>query len=69
MIIKSFIVVLRVKIEMSSKRASVTPLAEFLKPQSPAERLQRERQLRSWQREQEAKARGEAVMKRPVGRP
>jgi len=57
----------------------VNPLALFLKPQSPAERLasqqrdheklQRERQLRSWQRKQEAKARGEAVMKRPVGHP
>ena len=64
--------------KMSSKRANVKPLAPFLKPQSPAERLaaqqrnreklQRERQLRSWQRKQEAKARGEAVM-RPVGRP
>ena len=31
--------VLRVKIEMSSKRASVNPLAGFLKPRSPAERL------------------------------
>jgi hypothetical protein len=30
---------LRVKIEMSFKRASVNPLAGFLKPQSPAERL------------------------------
>jgi len=30
---------LRVKIEMSSKRASVNPLDGFLKPQSPAERL------------------------------
>ena len=64
---------------MSYKHASVNPLALFLKPQSPAERLaaqerdreklQRERQLRSWQRKQEAKARGKAVMKRPVGRP
>jgi hypothetical protein len=45
----------------------MNPLALFLKPQSPAERLaaqqrdreklQRERQLRSWQRKQEAKAR------------
>jgi len=52
-------------------------LAEFLKPQSPAERLaaqqqdreklQRERQLKELQ-EEEAKARGEAG-KRPVGRP
>jgi len=52
----------------------MNPLALFLKPQSPAERLaaqqrdreklQRERQLRSWQRKQEVKARGEAVMKR-----
>jgi uncharacterized protein YaiL (DUF2058 family) len=60
-------VVLRVYFEMSSKRASVNPLALVLKPQSPAERLaaqqrdreklQRERQLRSWQRKQEAKAR------------
>jgi len=62
---------------MSSKRASVNPLAGFLKPQSPAERLaaqqqdreklQRERQLKELQ-EEEAKARGEAG-KRPVGRP
>ena len=69
--------VLRVKIEMSSKRASVNPLAGFSKPQSPAERmaaqqrdcekLQRERQLKELQ-EEEAKARGEAG-KRPVGRP
>jgi len=54
----------------------VNPLALFLKPQVPAdwlaaqqrdhEKLQRERQFRSWQRKQEAKARGEAVMKRPV---
>ena len=60
---------------MSFKRASVNPLAEFLKPQSPAERLaaqhrdreklQRERQLKELQ-EEEAKARGEAG-KRPVG--
>ena len=52
---------------MSSKRASVNPLAGFLKPQSPAERLtaqhrdreklQRERQLKELQ-EEEAKARG-----------
>jgi hypothetical protein len=64
---------------MSYKHASVNPLALFLKPQSPAERLaaqerdreklQRERQLRSRQRKQEAKATGEAVMKRSVGRP
>ena len=64
---------------MSCKCASVNPLALFLKPQSPAkrlatqqleyEKLQRERQLRSWQRKQEAQARGETVMKRPVGRP
>jgi len=57
----------------------VNPPALFLKPRSPAERLaaqqrdygklQRERQLRSWQRKQEAKARGKAVMKRPVGAP
>ena len=63
------------KIEMSSKRASVNPLAGFLKPQSHAERLaaqqrdheklQRERQLKELQ-EEEAKARGEAG-KRPVG--
>ena len=56
---------------------SVNPLALFLKPQSPAERLaaqqrdreklQRERQLKELQVE-EAKARGEAG-KRPVGRP
>ena len=62
---------------MSSKRASVNFLAEFLKPQSPAERLaaqqqdreklQRERQLKELQ-EEEAKARGEAG-KRPVGQP
>ena len=60
---------------MSSKRASVNPLAGFLKLQSPAERLaaqqrdreklQRERQLKELQ-EEEAKARGEAG-KRPVG--
>ena len=62
---------------MSSEHASVNPLAGFLKPQSPAERLaaqqqdreklQRERQLKELQ-EEEAKARGEAG-KRPVGRP
>ena len=50
---------------MSSKRASVIPLAGFLKPQSPAERLaaqhrdreklQREMQLKELQ-EEEAKA-------------
>ena len=65
------------KIEMSSKRASVNPQAGFLKPQSPAERLaaqqrgleklQRERQLKEPQ-EEEAKARSEAG-KRPVGHP
>jgi hypothetical protein len=66
-------------IEMSFKRASVNPLAGFLKPQSPAERLaaqhrdreklQRERQLKELQEEEEeAKARGEAG-KRPVGCP
>ena len=68
---------MRVKIEKSSKRASVNPLAGFLKPQSPAERLaaqhrdreklQRERQLKKLQ-EEEAKARSEAG-KRPVGHP
>ena len=62
---------------MGSKRASLNPLALFLKPQSPAEKLaaqqrdqeklQRERQLRELA-EEEAKARGEA-MKKPVGRP
>ena len=62
---------------MGSKRASLNPLALFLKPQSPAEKLaaqqrdqeklQRERQLRELA-EEEAKARGEAV-KRLVGRP
>ena len=56
---------------MSSKRASVNPLAGFLKPQSPAERLvaqqrdreklQRERQLKELQEEEAGK--------RPVGRP
>ena len=60
---------------MSSQRASVNPLALFLKPLSPAglaarqrnhEKLQRERQLRELA---EAKARGEAVIRRPVGRP
>jgi len=66
-----------VKIEMSSRRASVNPLTGFLKPQFPAERLdaqhrdreklQRERQLKELQ-EEEAKARGEAG-KRPKGRP
>jgi hypothetical protein len=70
-------VVLKVILKMSSKRISVNPLALFLKPQSPAERLaaqhrdreklQRERQLKGLQ-EEEAKARGEAG-KRPVGRP
>jgi len=55
-------VVLRVKIEMSSKRASVNPLAGFLKPQYPAERLaaqqrdrekpQREMQLKELQEEE-----------------
>jgi len=59
-----------VKTEMSSKRASVNPLAGFLKPQSPAERLaaqqrdreklQRERQLKELQEEEAGK--------RPVGR-
>ena len=54
-----------VKIVMSFKRASVNPLAGFLKPQSPAERLaaqhrdreklQREMQLKELQ-EEEAKA-------------
>ena len=57
---------------MSFKRASVNPMAGFLKPQSPAERLaaqhsdreklQRERQLKELQ-EEEAKARGEAGKK------
>ena len=46
---------------MSSKHASVNPLAGFLKPQSPAERLaaqhrdrekQRERQLKELQEEE-----------------
>ena len=60
---------------MSSQRASVNPLALFLKPKSPAERLaaqqrdqeklQRERQLRELA---EAEARGEAL-KRPIRRP
>jgi uncharacterized protein YaiL (DUF2058 family) len=68
--------VLRVISKTSSKRASVNPLALFLKTQSPSERLaaqqrdcnklQRERQLKELQ-EEEAKARGEAG-KRPVGR-
>jgi len=63
---KLFIMNLRVIFKMSSKRASVNPLAGFLKPQSPAERLaaqhrdreklQRERQLKELQ-EEEAKAR------------
>ena len=71
------IAVLRVILKMSSKSASVNPLALFLKPQLPAEglaaqqrdreKLQRERQLKELQ-EEEAKARGEAG-KRPVGRP
>jgi len=52
-----------VKIEMSSKRASVNSLAGFLKPQSPAERLaaqqrdleklQKERQLRGCKRKRQ----------------
>jgi hypothetical protein len=60
-----FIVILRVIIKMSAKRASVNPLALFLKPQSPAERLaaqqrdreklQRERQLKELQRERQLK--------------
>ena len=68
---------MRVIFKMSFKRASVNPLALFLKPQSPAERLaaqqrdreklQRERQLKELQ-EEEAKARGGAG-KRLVGRP
>jgi hypothetical protein len=67
---------LRVKIEMSSKRASVNPLAGFLKPgpqlkgwllSSRTVRSCRERQLKELQ-EEEAKARGEAG-KRPVGQP
>jgi len=55
--------------QMNSRRASVSPLALFLKPQPPAEglaaqqrdrkKLQRERQLKELQ-EEEAKARGEA---------
>ena len=63
--------------QISSKRASVNPLALFLKPHSPTERLaaqqrdremlQRERQLKELQ-EEEARGRSEAG-KRPVGRP
>ena len=63
---------------MSFKRASVNPLALFLKPQSPAERLaaqqrdreklQRERQLKELQ-EEEAKARGEAGNSQACGVP
>ena len=63
--------------KMSSQRASVNPLALFLKPLSSAERLaaqqrdheqlQREMQLKELA-EKEAKARVDAVM-RPVGRP
>jgi hypothetical protein len=62
---------------LASKCASLNPLALFLKPQSPAERLaaqqrdqeklQRERQLRELA-EEGAKARGEAV-RRLVGHP
>ena len=62
---------MRVIFKMSFKRASVNPLALFLKPQSPAERLaaqqrdreklQRERQLKELQEEEAGK--------RPVGRP
>jgi len=61
---------------MASQCAIVNPLALFSNPHSPAEglaaqqrgheKLQRERQLRELA---EAKARGEAVLKRPVGRP
>jgi hypothetical protein len=61
-------VVLRVYFEMSSKRASVNPLALVLKPQSPAERLaaqqrdreklQRERQLKGLQEEAKGKGKG-----------
>ena len=66
---------------MSSKRVSVNPLALFLKPQSPDERLSSGtvrscrgrgslKELQRKQRKQrKQKARGEAVMKRPVGRP
>jgi len=53
---------------MSSKRASVNPLALFLKPQSPVERLaaqqrdreklQRERQLKELQEEAKGKGKG-----------
>ena len=52
---------MRVNIEMNFKRASVNPLAGFLKPQSPAERQaaqhrdrekQRERQLKELQEEE-----------------
>ena len=63
--------------QISSKRASVNPLALFLKPHSPTERLaaqqrdremlQRERQLKELQ-EEEARARGEGE-EAHVGRP
>ena len=64
---------------MSSKRASVNPLALFLKPQSPAESwLLSSRTVRS-RREREAaqgaargskrQRQGARLMKRPVGRP
>jgi hypothetical protein len=70
-------VVLWVIFKMSSKCASVDPLALFLKSQPPAERLaaqqrdreklQRERQLKELQ-EEEARARGEGE-EAHVGRP
>jgi len=47
----------------------INPPERLAAQQRDHEKLQRERQLRSWQRKQEAKALGEAVMKRPVGRP
>ena len=72
-----FIVVLRVKFGMGSKRASVNPPAGFLKPQFPADRLaaqhrdrenlQSERQLKELQKE-EAKARGRSCTGRGSSR-
>jgi hypothetical protein len=61
-------VVLKVIFKTCSKRASVNPLALFLKPQSPAkrltaqqrdrEKLQRERQLKGLQEEAKGKGKG-----------
>jgi len=48
---------------------SLIPAEGLAAQQRDHEKLLRERQLRNWQRKQDAKARGEAVTKRTVGRP